>query len=185
MTGSGIMDCKEALSKNDDNIDKAVDYLREKGKAKAVKKAFREVKEGVVYSYIHPGDRLGVLLEMNCETDFVARTSDFKGLVKEIAMQIAAADPRWLMRQDVTQDDLEREKGVIEKQLVEQGKPENIIDKIVEGKLSKFYSDNCLIEQAYIRDDKKSVKDVIDDTIAKLGENIQVARFVRFEVGRH
>ncbi len=178
------MDCKTALQENNNDLDKAVDFLRQKGKAKAAKKASREAKEGVVYSYIHPGDRIGVLLEMNCETDFVARTDDFKSLVKEIAMQIAAADPHWLSKEEVTEEALEREKIIIKEQLKEQGKPENMIEKIVEGKLSKFYSENCLIEQAYIRDDKKSISELIENTVAKLGENIQVSRFVRFEVGK-
>lgn len=179
-----MMDCKKALQENDFDIDKAVDYLRQKGKAKAAKKALREAKEGIVYSYIHPGDKIGVLVEVNCETDFVARTEDFKALVKEIAMQIAAADPMWLKREDVPVDDLEREKNIIRKQLQEQGKPENIIDKILVGKLNKFYSENCLIEQSYIRDEKKVVKEIIEGAVAKLGENIQVSRFVRFEVGK-
>ncbi|MFH1415142.1 MAG: translation elongation factor Ts [Elusimicrobiota bacterium] len=184
MTGAGIMDCKTALKESEGNIDKAVDYLRQKGKAKAAKKASRQANEGVVFSYIHPGDKIGVLLEMNCETDFVARTDDFKSLVKEVAMQIAAADPRWLKREEVGEDDLDREKNIIKTQLEEQGKPTDMINKIVEGKIGKFYSENCLIEQAYIRDDKRTIKELIDDTVAKLGENIQVSRFVRYEVGK-
>jgi len=179
-----MMDCKKALQESDNDIDKAVDYLRQQGKSKAAKRAARDASEGVVYSYIHPGDKIGVLVEINCETDFVARTDDFKGLVKEVAMQIAAADPRWLSRDEVTDDDLEREKSVIKTQLEDEGKPENIIDKIIEGKLGKFYSENCLIDQPYIRDDKKSVSDLVQDTIAKVGENIQISRFVRYEVGK-
>ena len=175
------MDCKEALKKSDD-IDKAVDYLREKGKANAAKKSLREASEGVVYSYIHPGDKIGVLVEVNCETDFVARTDEFKNLVKEIAMQIAAISPLYVKRENVADEDIEREKNIITTQLKEQGKPENIYDKIITGKLNKFYSEVCLMEQNYIRDDKKTIKDLIEEAVAKLGENIQIARFVRYEI---
>ncbi len=178
------MDCKGALKKNNYDIEKSVDYLREKGKAEAAKKADRDADEGIVYSYIHPGNKIGVLVEVNCETDFVAKTDDFKNLVKEIAMQIAAADPRWVSREEVSQEDIEREKNVITKQLKEQNKPVNIIEKIIEGKLGKFYSQRCLLEQPYIREEKKTVKDIIQDSISKLGENIQVSRFCRFEIGK-
>lgn len=184
MTGAGMMDCKEALQKNNSDIEKAVDYLRQKGKAAAAKKASRDASEGIVYSYIHPGDRIGVLVEVNCETDFVARTDEFKALVKEIAMQIAAADPRWIKREEVKEEDLAREREIIIKQMEEQGKPQNVIEKAVEGKLSKFYSQYCLMEQAYIRDDKKSIKSIVDEAVGKTGENIQIARFARYELGR-
>jgi elongation factor Ts len=184
MTQAGMMDCKKALQESDDDIEKAVDYLRQKGKARAAKRASREVSEGVVFSYIHPGDKIGVLLEVNCETDFVARTDDFRTLVKEVAMQIAAADPRWLSRDEVNESDLEREKNVIKTQLEGEGKPAEMIDKIIEGKLGKFYSENCLTEQSYIRDDKKSIKELVEDSVAKLGENIQISRFARYEVGK-
>ncbi|MFW6134912.1 MAG: translation elongation factor Ts [Elusimicrobiota bacterium] len=183
MTGAGIMDCKQALQESEFNIDTAIDYLREKGKAEAAKKSAREAKEGIVYSYIHPGNKLGVLVEVNCETDFVARNDEFGDLVKEIAMQIAASDPKWITREDVDEDEIEREKQIIKKQLTEQGKPEHIMDKIIEGKLNKFYSQNCLVEQPYIRDDKKSVDDLIKDAVAKIGENIVISRFARFKVG--
>jgi elongation factor Ts len=183
MTGAGMMDCKKALQESSGDLDKAVDYLREKGKAKAAKKASRGAGEGIIYSYIHAGDKLGVLVELNCETDFVARTDEFRTLAKEIAMQVAAADPKCVRREDVSGDVLEREKEIIRKQLLEEGKPEKIIDKIVDGKLNKFYQENCLLEQAYIRDDKKNVKEVIEEGVAKLGENIQVSRFCRLQVG--
>ncbi len=182
MTGSGIMDCKTALKKNDFDIDKAIDYLREKGKAEAAKRADRAAKEGIIYSYIHPGSKIGTLLELNCETDFVARTDEFKELAKEISMHIAALDPRWLSEEDVSREDTDREKEIIKKQFKEEGKPDNIIDKIVEGKMNKFYSRNCLLKQPYIRDDKKTVQEVIDETVAKIGENIEVGRFVRFDI---
>ncbi len=184
MTGSGVMDCKEALKETDFNIEKAVAFLREKGKAKAAKKASREAAEGIIYSYIHPGDKIGVLLELNCETDFVARTDDFKNLAKELAMQIAAADPRWLKAENVEEETKEAEKKIIGKQLRDQGKPAAIIDKIIEGKLNKFYSENCLMEMPYIREDKKKVKELVAETVGKLGENIQPARFARFEIGK-
>jgi elongation factor Ts len=184
MTGAGMMDCKKALQENDFDIDKAIDFLRQKGKAKAAKRAAKAAKEGIIFSYIHPGDKIGVLLEVNCETDFVAKTEDFKTLAKEVAMHIAATDPRWLKREEVAEDALEREKDVIKKQLAEQGKPAEMIDKIVAGKLGKFYSENCLLEQAYIRDDQKTINEIVEEVIAKLGENIQIGKFARFKVGQ-
>lgn len=182
MTGSGIMDCKTALEENDYDLDKAVDYLREKGKAEAAKRSAREAREGIVYSYIHPGAKIGTLLELNCETDFVARTDEFKELAKEISMHIAALDPRWISEEDVSREDMGREKEIIKNQLKDQGKPDNIIEKIVAGKMSKFYSQNCLLKQPYIRDDKKTVEEVIHEAVAKIGENIQVSRFARFSI---
>ena len=179
-----MMDCKRALQENNYDIDAAIDHLREKGKARAAKKAGREAKEGLVYSYIHPGERLGVLLEINCETDFVARTEEFQNLVSETAMQIAATDPRWIKPDDVAQDDIDREKEIFRKQLEEEGKAGEIVEKIITGKMKKFYSENCLLEQPYIRDDKKAVKDLVQEVIAKLGENIQISRFCRFEIGK-
>ena len=184
MTGSGIMDCKEALKKSEFDIDKAVDYLREKGKAKAAKRASREASEGIIYSYIHPGSRVGVMVELNCETDFVARTDDFKNIAKELAMQIAASDPRWLKKEEVSEEDKQREKEIIKKQLQDQGKPEDIIDRIIEGKINKFYSQYCLLEMPYIRDDKKKVKEIITEAIGKIGEKIELSRFARFEIGK-
>ncbi len=178
------MDCKRALQETEYDIDKAVIKLREKGKARAAKKAGREAKEGLVYSYIHPGDKLGVLVEVNCETDFVAKTGEFCDLVSEIAMQIAATDPRWIKKEDVEEEDLDQEKAIIKKQLSKEGKPENIIDKIIDGKMRKFYSENCLLHQPYIREEKKTVGDMVQEVVAKLGENIQVSRFCRFEVGK-
>ncbi|MDA3792273.1 MAG: translation elongation factor Ts [Elusimicrobia bacterium] len=182
MTGSGIMDCKTALKKNDFDLDKAIDYLREKGKAEAAKRSDRDAREGIVYSYIHPGSKVGTLLELNCETDFVARTDEFEELAKEISMHIAALDPRWLSEEEVSREDMDREKDIIINQLKEQGKPENIITKIVEGKMNKFYSQNCLLKQPYIRDDKKTIEEIVHEVIAKIGENIQIGRFARFSI---
>ncbi|MGM0441574.1 MAG: translation elongation factor Ts [Elusimicrobiota bacterium] len=183
MTGTGIMDCKEALAESDNDLDKAVEILREKGKAEAAKKADREASEGIVYSYIHPGSKVGVLLELNCETDFVARTDEYKDFAKEIAMQIAAASPRWVKREEVAEEEIEKEKEIMTKQLKKEGKPEHILDKIIEGKLNKFYSQNCLLEQEYIRDDSKTIKELLQETVSQLGENIKINRFARFEIG--
>jgi elongation factor Ts len=176
------MDCKTALKKNDFDLDKAIDYLREKGKAEAAKRSDRDAREGIVYSYIHPGSKVGTLLELNCETDFVARTDEFEELAKEISMHIAALDPRWLSEEEVSREDMDREKDIIINQLKEQGKPENIITKIVEGKMNKFYSQNCLLKQPYIRDDKKTIEEIVHEVIAKIGENIQIGRFARFSI---
>lgn len=185
MTGAGIMDCKEALTKSDDDLDKAVQHLREKGMATAVKKAERTAKQGLVTSYIHAGGKLGVLIEVNCETDFVARTDDFVTLTKELAMQVAAANPLYLKKEDVPVELIDKEKEIYKVQLKEEGKPEKVWDKIIEGKLEKFYTQVCLIEQPYIRDSsgKEKVKDLLTNAIAKIGENIVVRRFARFRVG--
>jgi elongation factor Ts len=185
MTGAGIMDCKTALSETNDDLDKAVQYLREKGIASAVKKAERTAKHGLVSSYIHAGGKLGVLVEVNCETDFVARTEDFQNLVKEISMQIAAANPLYVKKEDVPAEVIEKEKEIYRAQLKEEGKPENVWEKIVLGKVEKFYTQVCLLEQPYIRDSsgKEKVKDLLTNSVAKIGENIVVRRFARFVLG--
>jgi elongation factor Ts len=182
-TGAGMMDCKRALEKVDGDMDEAIDYLRKQGVTKAAKKASRIAKEGTIHSYIHPGDKLGVLLELNCETDFVARTEDFKLLSKDIAMQIAATNPLVVTRSDLKPEILEKEKEIYRTQAKNEGKPEKIIEKIVEGKLEKYFQEVCLLEQPFVKDQDRSVKDRIDETIAKLGENISVKRFVRFRLG--
>ena len=182
-TGAGMMDCKRALEKAEGDMDKAIDHLRKQGMAQAAKKASRIAKEGIIYSYIHPGDKLGVLLELNCETDFVARTDDFKLLSKDIAMQIAATNPLVVTRSDLNPEILEKEKEIYRTQAKNEGKPEKIIERIVEGKLEKYFQEVCLLEQPFVKDQDRSVKDRIDETIAKLGENIAVKRFVRFRLG--
>ncbi len=182
-TGAGIMDCKKALQEAGGDMEKAIDILKKKGIAKAEKKATRVAKEGLVGAYIHMGGKIGVLVEVNCETDFVARTDEFQQLVKDIAMQIAAMNPKYISREDVPEDVLEREKAIYREQALEAGKPEHVVDRIVEGKLNKFFEEVCLLEQNFIKDDSKKVKDLITEAIAKLGENIRVSRFVRFQVG--
>lgn len=182
-TGAGIVDCKLALEESKGNIEAAIDYLRRKGLAKAAKKAGRVATEGLVASYIHPGGKIGVLVEINCETDFVAKTEEFQTFVKNMAMHIAAANPQYIRREDIPADILEREKQIYRMQALEAGKPEKVIDKIVEGKLERFYSEVCLLEQTYIRDPDLTVKDVLDAMVAKVGENINIRRFVRFQLG--
>jgi elongation factor Ts len=181
-TGAGMMDCRNALDECGD-IEKAIDYLREKGLAKAAKKATRAASQGSVFSYIHMNSKIGVLLELNCETDFVAKTDEFKALGHELCMQIAAANPLYLSAEDVPAEDLEREKEIYRKQALEEGKPANIVDKIAEGRVSAFYQDNCLLEQNYIRDPKVKIKDLVVADIAKMGENIVVRRMARFAIG--
>ena len=182
-TGAGIMDCKEALLESDGNVEQAVDFLRKKGIAKAEKKAGRQADQGVVLSYIHPGNRIGVLVEVNCETDFVAKTDGFQGFVKDVAMQIAATNPLSVSRTGMESRVVDKEKEIFTEQAKESGKPENIVGKIVEGRLEKFYQESCLLEQPFIKDGDKSVQDILTETIATLGENISVARFSRYEVG--
>ena len=181
-TGAGLMDCKKALTEAGGSIEKAVDILRQKGLAMAAKKASREASEGVIGSYIHM-DKIGVLVEVNCETDFVAKTDDFRRLVKDIAMHIAASNPFYLKREDIQIDVIEKEKNIYAAQIT--NKPPHVVEKIVEGKLEKFYTDFCLLEQIFVKDteQKKKVKDIITETVAKLGENIVVKRFVRFQLG--
>ena len=182
-TGSGIMDCKKALEEADGDIEKAIIVLREKGLSTAAKKAGRTASEGLVESYIHGDGRIGVLLEVNCETDFVARNSEFKNFVHEIAMQIAATNPLYIKPEDVPYDVLQNEKTIIKKQVINEGKPENIADKIVNGKIEKYYKENCLLEQEYIRDSNKTIDSLLREMITKLGENIIIKRFARFEIG--
>lgn len=183
ITGAGMMDCKKALNETEGNIEKAVDLLREKGLAAAAKKAGRIAAEGLVTSYIHGGGRIGVLLEINCETDFVAKTDAFKDLAHDVCMQIAAANPAYLRREDVPAEIIEREKEVLRQQAQNEGKPAAIVEKMLVGRLEKFYKENCLLEQAFIKDGDKSVSDVITENIAKIGENINVRRFARYQLG--
>ncbi|WP_020588381.1 translation elongation factor Ts [Desulfobacter curvatus] len=182
-TGSGIMDCKRVLAEADGNMDKAIELLRKKGLAKAAKRAGRSTSEGIIYSYIHTGAKLGVLLEVNCESDFVAKNEDFENFAKDIAMHIAAANPAGLVPEDVDQSVIEKEREIYRAQMLEEGKPENIIDKIVDGKVEKFYKEVCLLSQQYIKDPQKTVEDILKETIGKIGENIQIKRFARFQIG--
>ena len=182
-TSASFIDCKKALEETSGNVDKAVEILRIKGLAKASKKAGRDTPEGVVTSYIHAGGRIGVLLEVNCETDFVARNDEFQQFTKEVAMQIAAANPTYVAEADVPEDIINKEKEIIKAQVIESGKPDNIADKIVEGKISKYFEENCLVNQIYIRDKKRKISDLLSELIAKVGENIQIRRFERFQLG--
>jgi elongation factor Ts len=182
-TGAGFMDCKKALTETGGDVEKAIDYLRQKGVAAAAKKADRVATDGAVGAYVHPGGKIGVLLEINCETDFVARNSEFQALLKDMAMQVAAANPRYLRREDVSAEESEREEKIYRQQAQESGKAEKVIEKIVEGKMERFYSEVCLMEQAFIKDPDRKVSAVINDAIARLGENIQVRRFVRYHLG--
>ncbi len=182
-TGAGILDCKKALEEAEGNMDKAAEVLRKKGIASADKKSGRAAVDGVVGSYIHHDNKLGVLVEVNCETDFVARTDEFKSLVKEIAMQIAAMSPRYVSKEEVPSEEIEKEKEIYKQAAIVDGKPENIAERIAEGKINKFYEENCLLEQSYIADQKKKISDLIKEHIAKLGENIVVRRFVRMRLG--
>jgi elongation factor Ts len=182
-SGAGMMDCKKVLAEADGDMQKAYDLLRQKGLAAAAKKADRVASDGAVGAYVHAGGKIGVLVEINCETDFVARTTEFQALLKDIAMQIAAVNPRYVRREEVTAADLDKERAIYRQQALDSGKPEKIVDKIVDGKIDKFYSEVCLLEQAFIKDQDKKVLDVINDAIARLGENIQVRRFARFNLG--
>ncbi len=180
-TSAGMMECKEALKESGGDIEKAVEILRKKGAARAAKKASRVAGQGVIESYIHTGARIGVILEVNCETDFVARNDNFRTVTKELAMQIAAASPSYVSREDVPKEIVKKEKEIFRDQV--QGKPDNVVEKIVEGKLDKYFSEVCLLEQPFIKDPNVKIRDFITQLIAKLGENIKVKRFVRFEVG--
>ena len=182
-TGAGMMDCKNALVECDGDMDKAVDYLREKGIAKAAKKAGRIAAEGIVDSYIHMGGRVGVLLEVNCATDFVANGDMFRTLVHDIALQIAAANPQYVSKEEVPEEVLEKEKSILRAQALEEGKPEKIVDKMVEGRIKTFYEDNCLLNQKYVKDPSKTIEQVIIEATAQIGEKISVRRFVRYEMG--
>ncbi len=182
-TGVGFAACREALVEAGGDIERAIDLLRKKGQATAAKKAQRATSEGLVSCYIHAGGKIGVLIEVNCESDFVARTDDFQRLCHDVAMHIAALDPRFLRREEVTQETLDREREIYKEQAKATGKPEAVIEKIVSGKMEKFYEENCLYEQHFIKDEGLTVKELIDHTIAKIGENIAVRRFSRFKVG--
>jgi elongation factor Ts len=182
-TGSGMMDCKTALAETDGNIEKAIDFLREKGLAKAAKKAARTASDGRIFHYVHTNFKVGALLELNSETDFVAKTDEFNALGHELAMHITAANPLYLKPEDVPAEVLEREKSIYRQQLIDEGKPADRLDKIIEGKINKFYETTCLLEQPYIRDGSKKIKDLLVELIAKLGENIVIRRFSRFMVG--
>jgi elongation factor Ts len=182
-TGAGIMDCKEALTASNGSMEDAIDHLRKKGLQAASKRSARSTREGVVGSYIHAGGRLGVLVEVNCETDFVARTDDFQELVRDIAMQIAASNPSYVSRQDVDDGELAKERHILEEQAKAAGRPDHIIPKIVEGRIEKFYEDVCLLDQPYVKNPDLTIGELIKETIAKVGENITISRFVRFVLG--
>jgi len=182
-TAAGILDCRKALEAAEGDFEKAVDYLREKGLAKAAKRVDREAKDGLVVSYIHGGGRIGVLLEVNCETDFVARTDEFKEMVNDIALQIAAMSPQYVKREDIPASVIEHEKQLYRTQALEEGKPEAIVERIVDGRMEKFYQDICLLEQAFIRDEERTIDDLVKEQITKTGENMIVRRFARFELG--
>ncbi len=182
-TGAAMMDCKKALVEVGGDMDKAVEWLRKKGISSAEKKVGRATNEGLIESYIHPGSRLGVLIEVNCETDFVAKTPEFRGLVKDLAMQIAATNPRAVSREEVSTEQINKELEIYRTQASNEKKPENVVERIAQGKLEKFYQENVLLEQSFIKDQNRTVKQVITDVIAKLGENISVRRFVRFQLG--
>ncbi len=183
ISGAGMMDCKKALEECDYNIDKAMDILRKNGIAKAKKKAGREAKDGVIIPYIHPGAKLGVLVEINCETDFVARTDGFQDFARDIAMHIAATAPLAIKREDISSDIVLKEKEIFKEQALQSGKPENIIEKMVEGKLNKFYQENVLLEQNFVKNSDQIIQDLLSDTISTLGENIEIKRFSRFQLG--
>ena len=182
-TGAGMMDCKTALTEVGGDMEKAIEFLRKKGLATAQKRAGRAMTEGMIQSYIHMNAKLGVLVEVNCETDFVAKNDDFQGFAKNIAMHIAASNPLGITPEDVPQAVIEKEKEIYRAQALDLGKPENVIDKIVEGKLKKFYQDNCLMNQPYVRNPEITIADLLNELIAKIGENISIKRFVRYQIG--
>ena len=182
-TGAGIMDCKRALKETQGNIEKAIEFLRQKGLAKTSKRVGRRADEGLIGSYIHPGGRIGVLVEVNCETDFVARTQEFKDLVKDITMHVAAADPQYLSREDIPEKIIQKEKDILRIQAQEMGKPEKVVDRIVEGKIERFFSEVCLLEQAYVKDLDLTVGDLLNSLMGKIGEQISIRRFTRYQLG--
>jgi elongation factor Ts len=183
LTGAGMMDCKRALEETGGDVDRAVEVLRLKGLADSKKRAGRVARDGVVDAYIHMNGRLGVLVEVNCETDFVANTEGFRTAARDIAMHVAASDPRWISREDVPEDVVDGERKLYAEQAQEQGKPDNVIDRIVQGKLEAFYKDNCLLDQSFVRDDTKTVGELVAETSAKVGEKVEVRRFARFKLG--
>ncbi len=182
-TGAGMMDCKKALVETEGDFEKAKDLLREKGLSAAAKKAGRIAAEGIVDSYIHLGGKIGVLVEVNCETDFVARNEGFKAFVKDICLHIAAANPMHLTKEDVPKDTLDKEKDFLKKQALQEGKPEKIVEKIVTGRLEKYFEENCLLEQKFVKDPDKKIKDIVTEQISQIGENINIRRYIRFEMG--
>jgi elongation factor Ts len=182
-TGAGMLDCKKALEEANGDLTKAGELLREKGLAAAAKKGDRIATEGIVESYIHAGGRIGVLVEVNCETDFVGKTEQFRSFVKDIAMQIAAANPKFLSREEVSQDELDKEKEILRNQALNEGKPEKIVDKMVEGRMNKYYEENCLLEQVFVKDQDKTIMTLLNEKVAAIGEKISIRRFVRFELG--
>lgn len=182
-TGAGVLDCQKALKAHDGDLEKATAHLKEKGLAAVAEKSEREASEGMIEAYVHPGNRVAVMLELNCETDFVARTEDFKNLAHELALHIAFAAPCYTAREQVPEEMIESEKATYRTQALEEGKPENIVERIVEGKLEKFYQQACILEQPFVKDEDKTIQDLINDAIAKLGENIVLRRFVRYELG--
>lgn len=182
-TGAGMLDCKKALEQTGGDVEKAVDWLREKGLAAAAKKAGRAATEGLVHAYIHGAGRVGVLLEVNCETDFVAKNEEFKAFVHEVALQVAAMRPTYVRREEVPEEIIAHERDVLRAQAINEGKPEHIADKMVEGRLNSFYKEQCLLEQEYVKEKGKSIQDLLNELIAKLGENMSIRRFARFEVG--
>jgi elongation factor Ts len=182
-TGAGMMDCKKALAESAGDFEKAVEYLRKKGLSAASKKADRIAAEGLVNAYIHPGGKIGVLLEVNCETDFVARNPDFQQFVKDVSMHVAATSPQYVRREEVPADVVEKEKSILAAQVLEQGKPANMVEKIVAGKIDKFYKDICLMEQPFVKDTEKSVEQILNELVAKIGEKIAVRRFTRYGLG--
>jgi elongation factor Ts len=182
-TGAGMMDCKKALSENDGDMEKAIDFLRQKGLAVAAKRAGRATSEGVIESYIHAGGKLGVMVELNCETDFVAKTDDFREFARDVAMHVAAANPVSLSRDDVPAEIVERERQIYIQQALDSGKPEAIVEKMVVGKVDRFLSEICLLEQQFVKNPEKSIQDMLTELIGKMGENVSIRRFVRFQVG--
>jgi elongation factor Ts len=182
-TGAGILDCKNALGATEGDFEKAIDWLRTKGIAKAAKKASRAASEGAVFSYIHGAGRIGVLLEVNCETDFVSRGDVFQGFVKDVAMHIAAAEPRWISRADAPSAEVDREKAIFLQQAIDSGKPDHIAEKMVTGKLNKFFATNCLMEQGWVRDDDQTIEQLQTSIVTKTGENVRIRRFIRWNLG--
>jgi elongation factor Ts len=182
-TGAGLLDCQKALGEAEGDVEKALRVLREKGLAKAAKKGTRVATDGAITAYIHPGAKIGVLLEVNCETDFVARTDEFQALLRDLAMQVAAANPRYVRREEVPEDELEVERGIYRKQAEQSGKPAQVIERIVSGQVDRFYKDVCLLEQPFIKQSDRSVNDVVQEAVARLGENVTVRRFARFQLG--
>lgn len=182
-TGAGMMDCKKALGESEGDVEKALVYLRERGISKAASKADRTTSEGLIISYIHPGSKLGALVEMNCETDFVARTGEFQSLVHDVAMHVAAADPLYVRREDADAEVIKKEADIYRQQAINDGKPEKVVDKIVDGRIEKYYSEVVLMEQPFVKDNDKSIGDLVKETVGTLGENIRINRFVRFRLG--